>query len=398
MKDSIISYIKERQTLLTIFAVIVIILSGVQIIDNPERWWVPPLFIISILALIVLFTVARVVLKAIMSIFLLLISVYLAAVFGEMADVTLGFGGAIFASTVLGMYTLCLAISYLTASIRSRWSIAACALVVQMITSYVVMVGFISLYGGIIAGFVAGVLAFVLFYLWGAQRAYRSSHMPKNIASDAMTKNISASFEAAGWHFRDLREKGNKGGYLVWKEHAYYLYPVRLSQEIYEHSRTELRHMEKNINPWLSSIAQKRIPSFRTKNAPIMPVLLDINNTNGKSGKVIAVSLPDVRKKLPFGIFPARDLNSNKKDKSSIITNFSSRFTPFSMPITEKHQKAMQKIAMTEDASPEDTENSASDTAADTASSGTSRRKSRGKTEQENSENTQSTENTEKTD
>lgn len=75
-----------------------------------------------------------------------------------------------------------------------------------------------------------------------------------------------------------------------------------------------------------------------------MPVLLDINNANGSLGKVVGVSVADSRRDTPFGIFPGRELNSSRKDKSSIITNFEERFGGFAYPVEEKHVKSISSI------------------------------------------------------
>lgn len=346
MKEAILNYLKERQTLLTVFAIAIILIGGVQIVDNPDNWWVTPAFILGGLALVLIFLHAVIIIKAGLAFFVAIISFYISMLQGDIIDYELGFGGLIASTAVLCLFFLCLGLSYLIPSTKSRWTTLTLTLIIHQVFEYSLVLGLLDLYWGVGLAFGFALLFFFFYYSLKSWRAYRSDKMPDNIASDILTKNVQESFTTAGWEFRDLRRKGNQGGYLVWKDKAFFLWPVQLLQDFQEWNKMDLRYNDKSINPWLASIAEREIPAFRTRNADIMPVLLDINNANGSSGKVIGVSTPETKRKTPFGIFPTRELNSSRRKKTHIITNFTNRFDDeaFSLPLNDKQKKALSKL------------------------------------------------------
>lgn len=341
---TLFEYARERQTLLTIFAVLAIVLGGVQMVDNPEVWWVPPTVLLSILALILTFIYARVVIKGILSVVIMSFGAYFGFFVGEVEFPQIGTIGMLWAVSMSLIYLFNLAISYLMSSIRSRWTMISFSSIIQFFSVFFFLGTGMEPRLSIAIGAVLGALVFLALYKLPTELAYRNSKMPENIASDVLTDTLRDAFESAGWTFRDIRLKGNKGGYLVVKDRAYYLHPVKMFSDFQEYRKTQLRYSNKPIHKWLTAIIHKRIPVLRSKNAPIMPVLLDINNANGSLGKVVGVSVADSRRDTPFGIFPGRELNSSRKDKSPIITNFEERFGGFAYPVEEKHVKSISSI------------------------------------------------------
>lgn len=346
MKENILNYFRERQTLLTVFAIAIILIGGVQIIDNPESWWVPPAFIGGGLILVLIFMHAIVIIKSGLAIFIALLSFYVSMLQGDIIDYELGFGGLIASTAVLCLFFLCLGLSYLIPSTKSRWTTLTLTLIIHQVFEYTLIMGLLDLYWGVGLAFGLSILFFFFYYSLKSWRAYRSDKMPDNIASDILTRNVRNTFVEAGWEFQDLRRKGNKGGYLVWKNKAFFLWPVRMTQDFQEWKKSDLCYNEKSINPWLASIAEREVPSFKTRNADVMPVLLDINNANGSVGKVIGVSTPETKSKTPFGIFPTRELNSSRRKKGHIITNFEKRLDDdaFTLSLSDKQKRALSKL------------------------------------------------------
>lgn len=339
-------YIKENGLLFTIFMVILILFGGTATINNPEQWWVIPSILVVVFSLILIFNHARAVFKAAITVIAVVGLASLGFMIGTANDPILQLSGVIWFFSTVVVALLSLAISYLTFSVRSRWTATTLAVVTQFTVSYLVMLSFLNLYAGVISGSIAGIIVFCLFYFSKGWRWQRSSLMPQNIASDVLTENIKEAFTKEGYEFRDMREKSNKGGYLVWKEKAYLIYPIRMEKDFEVYTRTELRYNNKNINPWLAMVTTKNTPSFRAKNASIMTVLLDLTNSNGNAGKVIGMSTPDTKKKTPVGIFPGRELNSSRDDKSGIIQNFEKRFSGSTLELTEKHKEALKGIGI----------------------------------------------------
>lgn len=342
----IMGYIRERQTLLTVFAVLIIVFGGIQMVDNPERWWIPPVALLSVLTVILLFIYARVALKAVASFTVMSFCAYFAFITGGLADGQ-GLVGILFSLSICMVFFLDLSLSYLTPSLWSRWTVSGATSVLQFFSTNALFIGaeFIDPKMSVAIGTVAGVGIFFAFYKIPLLLAYRDKKMPANIASDDLTESLQDAFTSMGWNFLDMREKGNKGGYLVFKDRAYYIHPMRMTQDFQEYKKTQLRYQGKPIQKWLLSVFYRDVPSFRTKGAPIMPVLLDLNSSNGSVGKVIGATIVDSRRHVPFGIFPGRELNSNRAVKTPILETLEERFSPFTPEMSQKHKSALAKIA-----------------------------------------------------
>lgn len=344
--NSVRRYIKEHGLLFTIFVVVLILFGGTAIINNPEQWWLIPSVLVVIFALILVFNHARAAFKAAITVITVVVLASLGFMVGTASDPVIQLSGVIWFFSTVVVALLSLAISYLSFSVRSRWTATTLAVITQFTVTYLVMLSFLNLYAGVISGAIAGIAMFCLFYFAKGWRWQRSSLMPKNIASDVLTENIKDAFTKEGYEFRDMRTQGNQGGYLVWKDKAYLIYPIRMEKDFEVYTRTELRYNNKNINPWLAMVTAKNTPSFRAKNASIMTVLLDLKNSNGNAGKVIGMSTPDTKKKTPVGIFPGRELNSSRENKSGIIKNFEKRFSDSTLELTDKHQEALKNIGV----------------------------------------------------
>lgn len=357
---TLLAYAKERQTLLTVFAILIIIFGGVQMVDNPEQWWAPPALILGVLAIILAFLYARVVIKAIMSVVIMSFGAYFGFFVGEVEYADIGTIGMLWAVSICLMYFFNLAISYLMSSLYSRWTLISLSTIVQFASVFFMMGATVEPRLAISIGALVSAILFFAVYKIPTDLAYRNSKMPENIASDVLTQKVREAFESEGWTFRDTRHNGNNGGYIVVKDKAYFIYPVRMLQGFQEYRKNQLRYMEKPVNKWLLSVMDKEIPVFRSKNAPITPVLLDLQNGNGSKGKVIGLSAVDSRKESPFGVFPGREINSSREEKSVIVQNFEERFKDFSAPLSDKQIKAISSIG-SRDLSTENTEESKQD-------------------------------------
>lgn len=358
LMKTFLAYAKERQTLLTVFAVLIILFGGIQMVDNPESWWVPPVVITSILAIILVFIYARVLVKVILSAVVMSFAAYFGFFFGEIEYPQIGTIGMLWAVSICLMYFFNLAVSYLMSSLYSRWTMMTLSVAVQFITVFSLMGANVEPRLSVTIGALVSGVFFFISYKVPTDLAYRSSKMPQNVASDVLTKNVREAFESEGWTFRDTRHHGNNGGYLVVKEKAYFIYPVKMTENFQEYKKSQLRYQKKPVNKWLSAVVDKEVPVLRSKNAPITPVLLDIKNGNGNNGRVIGISSVDSRKEAAFGVFPGRELNSSRQKKSVIVRNFEERFGAFSVPVSAKQFDAISSIGSRDLGSKQDDKNS----------------------------------------
>lgn len=110
----------------------------------------------------------------------------------------------------------------------------------------------------------------------------------------------------------------------------------------------KLAHRGVSINTWLLNMANRRLPLWRARNAPIMLVLLDSNSENGIKPQVIGVAMPDTLKKMPVGVYPAKGLLSSAPKKSkAVFSDIDTSYGEFVGELSDKHLKAMSEIGLT---------------------------------------------------
>lgn len=336
---------KGNGTLLTVAAVSLIIISGVSIVDNRDNWWVTVLSISGFFLLTFLFMNARVVLKASIVSLLTLLLASGAFEIGTVLD-TYGIAGLVWLGQVLFIFFSMLAYSYATNSGRSRWGLLGTTQVVAFIFTYILLTVNVEPVLAILAGGVLGILIFTISYKFFGKTKFARKNMPENILSDELAETLISGFETNGWNATPLPDKHDGGGILVWKDYAYYLYPIKMSSPFGDMGRKtpKLSYEGKNVNPWLLNIAFNKIPLWRGRGADITLVLLDLNSKNGTIARTIGAGLPDTKKKLPVGVIPSSKTTKSAENVSKLIKNIEDTLLPFKNELTEKQKTALSRI------------------------------------------------------
>lgn len=338
---------KNNGTLLTIAAVALIIVSGVSIVDNRENWWVVALSTAGFFFVVFLFMNARTVIKAVLvSIFTLFLATS-AFQIGLAID-RFGLSSLMWFSQILFVFFSLLSFSYLVNSPRSRWGLLGLTQLVVFILTYILLSLNLSSSTAILTSAIAGIIFFIFFY-----KNYRThkKHMPNNVLNENTAENFVKSFKKLGWNATALVDGENEGGILLWKDYAYYLYPVMMSSPFTNRGRkiSRLAYEGYNVTPWLLKTAFTKLPLWKSRGADITLVLLDMKNTNGKEPRIIGTDLPDTKKKLPVGVIPASDKNAGK-----IIKNIDKTLKPFKTELSDKQREALSRIGVTESVVVED--------------------------------------------
>lgn len=348
LTDSLIEVFQKNGRMLTISLVAIIIIGGISIIENRDSWWILIVGILAIAVIIFLFMNARVFIKIAVVSLLTLFMGTTAFQIGSFVD-NLGTGGLVWMASTFFTFFALLAYSYATTSTKSRWSTLGVSIVFGFIATYIFSIGGINttLSSGI--GFVIAAIIFVLIYKTGKKNTFKESEMPQNELNDEISSSAVDLFTKSGWGATSLKDPNkDKGTILVWEDKGYILYPVLL-EEAFTSTETKrqamLSYQENNINPWLLNLVFTKIPVWKSRNANLNLVLLDLNNRNGKKARVVGVNIPDSSKKIPVGIIPAKSLLSgNLKEADNIITMLDSEMAIHTRSLSNKQKIALSRI------------------------------------------------------
>jgi hypothetical protein len=339
--------VRANGGLFTIFAVALIVLTGFTLINNPANWWIPVAAVLAFFGAIFLFMNARVIIKATVAFALAFLFAGLAFKEGTYADPS-GAGGLLWLSLTLVAFFTGLSLSYFLASGASRWGSLIIAQSFGFVTTYIISYGFATVTLGTFVGFAVALLGFLALYRFG-RRTYVSRSMPVTEGDDALLAQIAEAADKAAYETTVVRgRRGALRGVLVWDEYAYLLVPVRLLTPFGYLGRKQdrLSYDGKSINSWLLRLALRDAPLWRTRSAPIMPVVLDLRNRNGKLPRVIGAALPDSKRQLPVGVFPAKLFTSS--DDAALceaFRGFRENFEEFAAPLSSKQQESLKDLA-----------------------------------------------------
>lgn len=384
--------IKENGRLFTIFSIAVIIISGFSIVENRDNWWFLIAGIVALFLVIFLYLNARILIKVAI---VLTLNIFIAAGAFQVGSFTdqSGTGGLVWMSSTLFSFFTMLSISYVLSSGKGRWGAIGAGTVLGFIVSYIFAAGGLNVSLSAIIGVIASVGVFLLAYKTGNKNKYKLSEMPTNLLTEELSKNIVKVFEENGWQATSLKdEKDDTGTILTWDERGYVLYPVYMDEEftsIETKKKTMLGYKSVNINPWLLNLVQNKLPIWKSRNANLNLILLDMDNVNGSTPRVIGVNVADSKKPIPVGIIPANSLslnvendsqtdkvvmskgnqkNSNKKtsnrqkhkqekdmykinlsDPDDVITMIESEMTIYTQPLKTKQKEALSRIGKVEE-------------------------------------------------
>lgn len=346
--DSIIEMIRDNGRLFTIFSIAIIVVSGIAIVENRDNWWILVIGVISVFAIFFLYMNARVFIKITV---VALINLFLSTTafqVGSFADQT-GTGGLVWMSSTFFTFFTSLAISYGLTSAKSRWGTLGVSTILGFIVTYVLGVGGLNVSLSALIGSLLSIVSFVIFYKMGNKNKYLISEMPTNLLTEELEEKVLKVFTDNGWNATSLKDpEEDSGTILIWEDRGYVLYPVFLDEafsSIETKRTTMLGYKENNVNPWLLNLVFTKLPIWKSRNANLNLILLDMNNNNGKIARVIGVNVPDTKRKIPVAIIPAKSLLLDKTDQQDQdvvdekLTNNDSQSTNKRLSNRQKHKQ-----------------------------------------------------------
>lgn len=344
----ILEAIKEHGTWFTVSIIGIVLIFGITLVNDPSKWWIG--LAVSVGLSVFLFTAAngRVVLKAIGSIFVLLLSVAGATTMGSLVA-TVPIFGLTWPVAQIAVYLFALALSYVVYSGRGRWTYLGLMAISQFaITSLLVIINADPHLSMLVGGVVA-LVGFILAYLLNG-RTRVSRAMPGSGFSTEFVEAIARGAEKLGVDFRVIpARRGIDSHLLVYGERAIILYPVVLDQAFGAIGRraSKLGYKGKDINPWLLRLSFFTSPSWKSKGASPSLVLVDTERKNGGDGKIIGIALPDSKRRAVVGVQPAPP---SRKDRDSygekLIAASFALMDDYSLELTDKQKTALSKVGL----------------------------------------------------
>lgn len=384
--ESLIEVLQNNGKLFTIFSIAVILVSGISIIENRDNWWVLVAGLSALFLAVFLYMNARIFIKVVLVVALNVIMSLAAFQVGSFADMTSS-GGVVWMAGVLFSFFSMLAISYALTSAKSRWGTIGLSSVLGFIITYTFGVGGLNISLAALIGSIASILIFLLFHRTGNKNKYSAQAMPTNLLTEPVNETIIEVFENNGWSATSLKDdKSDTGTVLVWEDRGYVLYPVYMDESFtsVETKRTAmLAYKDNDINPWLLNLVFTKLPIWRSRNANLNLILLDLANNNGKRPRVIGVKMPDTKKPIPVGIIPAESLVKSServidpyvqidgkkvkpaknarekrqgmrnrvslKDPDDVITMIDAEMSLYTKPLKKKQKVALSRIGVMEE-------------------------------------------------
>jgi hypothetical protein len=347
--ESLLDTLKQNGGMFTIFAVVLITISGITLVENPSNWWVTVASLFAFFVTIFLYMNARVFIKVgVASIATILFSSFAFKV-GSYADPN-GTGGLVWMCAVLFLFFACLAFSYLVSSGRSRWGSLIGTQIISFGATYITSVAFENVLLGTLIGLTIGLIQFFVVYKLSGASRFSKKGMPVNsLTEDFITSAAMAADENAMDSFVIAGRKPETGSVVIWREKAYLLHPVVMDRAFTAVGRKadRLGYNRKNVNPWLINVSFQETPVWKSRGASIMTILVDLKNANGSIPRVIGVSLPDTKRKLPIGILPGKLLQTSNPDKlRKAFEILEDEFGDFTKSITEKQKSALSRFGV----------------------------------------------------
>ena len=346
-----------NSNLLVAFTAVLILVSGISVIDNPSRWWVPVLSLITLMTTVFMFMNFRVVIKGTVAIVMTAMLSSFAFTGGSLAD-PYGLGGVIWMGLVWALLFACLAWSYARQSGRSRWAVVMVTQMTSFLVSYSLVLSSVSVAISSVIGAVVGLVMFIIVYSVMGRNHFRAKNVPVNSMDDKLAATLTNSADFIGWNSALMSEKDDKGSVLVWNEdNAYMIHPVLMSSPFGTIGRKSQRlsYNRKGITPWLNHLVYNKVPVWRSRGADITVILLDLNRRNGDKIRVISQPVPDSKKVIPVVIAPVSRVR--KPNKIAAILQDVDRMLADSKRILSYSQlKALSGIGDTGEEKTEDTD------------------------------------------
>lgn len=341
-KETLGELFQRNGTVLTLFGAAVIVVGGITIIEDPSRWWVSLLAVASFFLVVFLFLNAKVVVKAILTFVvtsLLASAAFTTGAFASPYDST----GSLWLLATFFTLFLCLFLSYQLRSGQSRWGSTFLATVVGFLVTYVLLLSNLGSYISIGAGILLAVGAFILVYKFGRRTHYSKSHFPETTVDHEFIKQLEREVLPHGWGMKPVLRRKKPVSILLWNDkNAFVVTRLHLQQGFGAGGKkaSYLSYAGKSLNPWLIDLAGKLVPEWGVGGAEPLLVLLDVNNRNGNTTKVVGASLVDSQKKLAVAVVPAQGFL--KKDRLlALLEKIEADLDDFLLPLSPRQVRKL---------------------------------------------------------
>lgn len=334
--------IEENSRLLTITSVLLVIFTGITLVDNPEKWWIAALTVVGFAFMFFIFMNARVVIKSILSFVIMTFTAVSAYQTGLVISPGTNYS-VTWLLAVVFVFFASISLSYFIRTINSRWL----PVTLGYLTSYFSVLLFFVITGETIIslGVIAGLMVFVFAYKTGRKARFSKNKMPQSIEDEETMSKLVKTLSNENWNVRPFHNKtGNRNNILVWNDdYAFILHMIDLQQSFTNIARRKgqkLGYLGKDINSWLINTAFRNTPVWRANGVTMNFVLVDVKSSNGSETKVISGALPDTKGILPIGIVSYRD-RVRKKDLSKELIK---AFSPFTQKLSARDKAKLNKI------------------------------------------------------
>lgn len=360
--SSVSWFLEKNLKLLTVGAIATIVLAGSFYSQAPQMTWLPVMWFAAVTVLLFVFQAFPGFSKAIISIVVMTVLSSLAITSGLAFDPYSGANIA-WAFSLWAGWAISLTFSFMKISSVSRWSALTISGIATYIAAAVVASALMSLQAAVYATNPVSVAFFWVTYRLLPKARILGGRTPINRLTHEVTEQLSLDAANHEWSFatvaepnlldRVLRRDPKRGGYLMWDEKAYYVYPIYLRQQLRRLTKTSRfkklptgrnywEYQGRDVTPWLLDIAANHAPIFKVGGADIGVILLDVRNINRREPEILEVPLPDSQRVIQAAIVPAGNLLSTKEN-GSVIGSFQDVFGDAQRELTTHEVLALAK-------------------------------------------------------
>ena len=292
---SIRLYIRRNATILTWSLAILIVSEGIAVKYYPGSWWKPLLVVVIGTSLLLTWRNMRVIIKAIISITLTMVTAFFGVSSGYYYTSTT-LGAVLWGMGILVAWSVTLSCSYFIRSTRSRWGSSLAAAIISYIAAYLLMMiaGIVPIiFASILIGVIAGILI-----LLSDHHAIAGKRAIRPLDPDSTSIPLRGILQSL-WpksHIHRLRLYAHGGALVSYgpDQPSVAVIPVSMDEPLRETRRHGLTYHGRDIRRTLQRIILQVTDIVREPSPAI--ILVDVHGVNDRSEKdpvVLSTPLPD---------------------------------------------------------------------------------------------------------
>ena len=350
---SIKDFVNRHANIVTGFVALLIFIAGAGVVNGEETWWVAAAALGVAFVILFIILNARVVIKSTLAVIIVGVLANMALQIGPYVSYVENFS-LIWMAQQFFLFFSFLAISYLVSGHRSRWTATIVGLFSSFLfTSFVL--SYMETHIALLLSIPFSFIAFFMYYSWWGILTSKEKHMPAFVDKESVHDAIVNQAKTDGWNVVPMTQRVNvltrkkETNFLLWNDrYAFVVRPTLFESELQESSQRRslgsLTYHGFSLNKWLLSLTNHVLPSWRSRNASMMLVLLDVDSTNGTIPRAVGVSLPDSKRRLPVGVYPGRVVTTKKGAKLGVLPKMAEAFGQYLSPLSEKQRQALGEI------------------------------------------------------